>query len=72
MQQWNRVDTDKRFKAFLTHRTIYEVIRIRTVEHKKFNAVLSTRLHDIMHCAYICIETCAYILNIEYNHIQPA
>ena len=71
MQQGDGVYPDKRLEAFFPHRTIHKIVGVGTVEHHKLNAVFGTRLHDIVHRAYIRIETCAHILYVEHNDIQP-
>lgn len=51
---------------------VYEIIRVRAVQHDKLFVVFGAGFHHVMHCADIGIETGTYILYIENNHVKVA
>jgi len=72
VQDRERIDTDERLESFLADRSVYEVIRVRAVQHDKLFVVFGAGFHHVMHRADIGIETGTYILYIENNHVEVA
>ena len=73
MNKWNSMHTHKRSKFLIQYRSIHiKAIWIRTIQHQKFNIILSTGFHNIMQCRNISIKSCPNILNVENNNIYSA
>lgn len=56
----------------LADRPVYKVIWVRAVQHDKLFVVFGAGFHHVMHRADIGVETGAYILYIENNHVEVA